>query len=432
MYRALALAIGLLATGCGSRCQEVARARTALVTRAPAAERGADVEVRVPFDRANTLIEALLEAAPLTVPLDVPDLGPLELTVPGLTATAREVRLQAGGPGKIRFATRLEIRDDAELVTTLAVVAEVAPVLERKDGAAELVIGFGPQNLLALTVEPRPDATHPLRAAVARWLPAKLRDRVPAPLLDAAADRLGHHLTGAAYRGLQATLLKRLGELTRLRLRLPEVPVAHVAISSTARTLVVGIATDLAVRRGLTPTTDPDDEVSVRISGSAAAELANWAIDHGHAPRAYDRSLKPRPEGEFGPRFDYVTEDRRPPLKVYAFQDRGGCSYFRVGIAPELAMEGDRLKVTARDRDLERTCASPVLEWLAWMKYFVAGWVDRSKVVAAHTRLAGGGRALETQVVGASLSRDELRFALRFSALACSLCTREAGCRSRC
>jgi len=418
MSRTLALSIVVLVSGCGSRCKEVADARTALVTRAASTHREPDLEVRVPFDRANTLLEALLHAEPLTVPLKIPDLGPIEVTVNGLTADVREVRLRAGAPDHLRFAVRIEIRDDEQVITTLAVVAEVRPVLERKDDAAELVIGFGPENLLALAPELGPDATRLLGAAVNRWVPAKLRDRVPRPLLDLAASRLGAHLRTTAYEQLRTTLLHRLGELTRLRLQLPDVPVANVTIRSTDRTLVVGIATALPVRRGLTPQGQAEDaadaDVSVRISGSAVAELANWAIEHGHAPRWYDRSLKPRPDGELRPRFDYVAEDRGHPLKVYAFQERGGCSYFRVGVRPAVAMDGERVKATVLDRELERRSASPVIEWLAWMKYFLTGWVDRSKQVAAHTRLVAGHRALETRVVGASLGHDELSFTLRF------------------
>ncbi len=91
--------------------------------------------MRVPFDRANTLSAELVQAEPLTVPLDVPELGPIEITVGALTATAREVKLRQGAADKIRIAMQLDIRDGDEPVTTLAVVAEVLPVLERKDGS---------------------------------------------------------------------------------------------------------------------------------------------------------------------------------------------------------------------------------------------------------------------------------------------------------
>jgi len=416
---AAALAV-IVATGCGSRCKEVEHARSALLARTAGADRGPDVRVSVPFDKANALLEELLRDPPLTVPLDVPDLGPLELSVPGFTATAREVRMQPGAPGKIRFAIRIEVRDADEELTTLALVAEVAPRLDRKDGNAELTIGFGPENLLAVSPELGPDAKRALGRAVSRWVPAKVRERVPRLILDAAASKLGTHLTGAAYKALQRTLLSRLGEVTRMRLRLPDVPVAKVELRSTEQLLVVEIATDLPVRRGLAPATDDDGEIAVHLAGSAVAELANWAIERGYSPRWYDRGMQPKADGEFRPRFDYVAEDRAHPFKVYSFQERGGCSYFRVGVRAAIAMEGDQLQATALDRELEQKSANPVIEVAAWVKFFLVGSLARSKRVAAHTRLAVGGRTLETHVVGAAITNDEVRFALRFASGAAS------------
>ncbi len=158
-----------------------------------------------------------------------------------------------------------------------------------------------------------------------------------------------------------------------------------------------------------------DDQIGVRISGSAAAELANWAIEKGHAPRWYNRSIEPRETGEFRPRFDYVAEDHAHPSKVYSFQERG-CSYFRVGVKAALEISGDKLKATMLDRDLEKIAANPVIEAAAWTKYFLTGWLDESKKVAAHTNLNIGGRSLETRVVKAAIVGDEVRFELQFDA----------------
>ena len=47
----------------------------------------------------------------------------------------------------------------------------------------------------------------------------------------------------------------------------------------------------------------------------------------------------------FSERFDYVAEDRSHPFKVFAFQERGGCSYFKVGVRATVAMKGDTLPV---------------------------------------------------------------------------------------
>ncbi|MEO8705465.1 MAG: hypothetical protein ABI867_35870 [Kofleriaceae bacterium] len=415
MYRAVVLAV--LAAGCGGRCKEVAHARTALRERPAATARGADIRVSIPFEHANGLIASLLNEQPLTVPLASPDLGPINVTVPGFTATAREVHLQPGTPGKVRVDMRVEIRDADAEVATLKLVAEVEPELVRKDGAAELQIGFGAKNLLALMPVLGPEAQRELGRAVARWLPAKLRDRLPGPVVDTAANRLGSYLTGVAYKQLQKSLLQRTGEITRIKVRLPDVPIAKVEIRSTEQQLYVEITTDLPVRRGLAPAdTSTTTDVGVAISGSAVAELANWAIDQGHAPQWYDRAIRPRTDGAYRPRFDYIAEDRAHPFKVYLFQERGGCAYFRVGVQAAIAMRGSKLEATALDRQLEASVANPAVEAAAWVKYFMIGSIDRSKQVAAQTQLTAGTRTLATQLVGASITGDELRFALRFTA----------------
>jgi hypothetical protein len=181
--------------------------------------------------------------------------------------------------------------------------------------------------------------------------------------------------------------------------------------------LIVEIETDLPVRRGLAAGNDQvGSDIGVRISGSAAAELANWALDQGHGPQRFNRNLKPTADGEFQPRFDYVAEDRAHPLKVYSFQERGGCSYHRVGVRGAIALDGEMVKATALDRDLEAQSANPVIELGAWTNLLFAGWVDRSKRAAAQTQLAVGNRALATRVVKAAIETDELVFELRFDA----------------
>lgn len=147
---ALGFALGLLATGCGSRCKDVAAVRTKLTTRTGAPNRGADVQVTIPLARANALIAELLQQQPLTVPLEVPDLGPVQITTHPLTATVREVKLLPGAPGRVRFAVRLDIDDPDEQVTSISAIAEIEPVLTRETGAAQLSIGIGPENVLSL------------------------------------------------------------------------------------------------------------------------------------------------------------------------------------------------------------------------------------------------------------------------------------------
>jgi hypothetical protein len=153
----------------------------------------------------------------------------------------------------------------------------------------------------------------------------------------------------------------------------------------------------------------------VRISGSTATELANWAIEHGDLPQRYTRSLEPTPGGEFRPRFDYLADDRARPVKIHVFQERGGCSYFQVGLRLALRIVDDKLEVSTLDQIVEQANASTAIGIALWLKQLIEGSVDRSQKAAAHTQLTVGGRRFTTRAVRAAVVGDELQFELRFS-----------------
>lgn len=411
------MAVAVSLTGCGAQCPEIAATRRALIERTAVAP-GPHVQVRIPLARANAFIAELLRDQPLAVPIELPSLGPLTLPIHDLTAIAREVRIRPARPDRLRFAMRIELDDGQGPVTALAIETEVTPMIVRDHGATELVAGFGPENLIAVQPVLDPDAERALGAAVARWLPAAVRDRLPQGVIDRAARELGTYLTGAAYQLLQTTLLRRLGEMTRLRLRLPELPIARATLRSSGapdEALTIDLATDLPVRRGLVADGPAGDEVLVRIAGSTAAEIANWAIDHAYLPAHYTRSLEPAADGEFRPRFDDLAEDHARPVKIHVFQERGGCSYFRVGLRLEMQIAGDRLEVSTLDQLVEAARASKVIEIALWLKQLVQGSIDRSRKAAAHIQLTVGGRTFTTRAVRAAVAGDELQFALRFS-----------------
>lgn len=407
-----ALAVVLaLTTGCGNRCKDVLHAKAALA-RHGVANRGADVRVTVPYDQANRVIAGLLAQDPITMELAPPKLRAFPIQVRPVAIVREAVLQQDAAAGMVRLATRFEIREGDTIITDVMAVIEVRPVISNRT----LVIGFGPQNLVRVKPTLGPEAKETLGKAVERWVPDRLRSKLPKLALDAAAKQLGIELTETAWDALRGSLLTRLGDVTRMRLRLPDVPIARHHIQSTPTGLVVELLTDLPVRRGLAPSTAAiGTDVGVRISASAAAELANWALDQGHGPTRFTRSLKPSATGEYQPRFDYIAEDRAHPLKVYSFQ-QSGCAYHRVGVRGAIALEGDTLKATVLDRDLEAQSANPVIELGAWAQYFFTGWVDRSKRVAAHTQLAVGTRTLSTRVTKAAIDADELVFELSLDA----------------
>jgi hypothetical protein len=416
-WRTLVLLVAVGLAGCGSRCPQIADAKRNLVERTAIAP-GPHVQVRVPLERANTFIAELLRDQPLSVPIDLRHLGSIALPVHELTAIAREVRLRPARPDRIRFAMRIEIDDAQRPVTSLAIETEVTPEVLRDHGITELVAGFGPDNLLAVEPELGPGSERALGDAIERWIPAAVRDHVPRSVLDSAAAKLSSYLTGAAYKLLQTTLLRRLGEITRLRVRLPELPIASVTLRSSTgpnEALTIDVVADLPVRRGLVAASPDGDEVAVRISGSAVTEIANWAIEHGHLPGRYTRSLEPNPDGEYRPRLDYLADDRLRPVKIHVFQERGGCSYFRVGLRLALRIVDDKLEVSTLDQFVEEANASTVIGIALWLKQLIQGAVDRSRRAAAHTQLTVGGRTFTTRAVRAAADGDGVAFELRLS-----------------
>jgi len=406
-----------IVAGCGGRCRDVERARQRLAhvgTRA----RGPDLEVTVPYDQANAVIAKLLAREPLAMSLA----SPVDVVVfeGDLTATVTGLEVQpAEQAGQVRFAIAVAVTHGDEPVGAIDAVLEVEPVLTHAAGDDELAIGFGPQRLVHARPTLAPGTKEQLTEVVQRLIPDRVKQKLGTSLLaSAAARRLGGYLTGQAWKLIRERLGPRLGDLATLRLRLPDVPVARTAVRSTPHQLVVDVFTELPVRSGLRTRVDEvgaaPSEVGVRLSGSTVAELANWALDHGQAPAWYSRAGKPSANGQYRPRFDYVAGDRGHPLKLYSFQERGGCSYFRIGAKPAVTLDRDRLRVTVLDQRLEGQAANPVVELAAWSKYALAGSVDESKQVVAHTRLSVGGRVLETRVTSASIAGDELRFGLRF------------------
>jgi hypothetical protein len=411
----LVLVVAIATLGCGPRCAETARIKAELVARTARAP-GAHAEVRVPFARANALIDQMLADEPLTAHVDIPALPAVGVGGHSLTAVARAVRMRAAPEGRIGFQIRLELDDSNDPVTTLALAAEVAPKVVHERGVTAVVVGFGPENLVGVRPELDDNARATLARAIARWLPADVRAHVPQFVLDAAVRELGEDIAGRAYELLQRTLLIRLGELTEMRIELPELPIASITPSPRPSALAIELALAIPVRAAVAPDAlDDGDDIALRLSASAAAELANWAVDNGRLPRHYSRDLDPRPDGEYRPYFDYVAADRARPLKIHVVQERGGCAYFRVGMAPEVRVEGGKLVVELRDRWVERAVASPLVEAGLWLQQLVQGSIDSTRRGLARMRVSVGHRTVSGEVLRAGLIADELRFVIRLS-----------------
>lgn len=418
-----AIAVALLVSwqsGCSGPCKQVEAEWAAVrAERAPAAE--PHVLVQVPYALANRLITSTLGET-IEVPVRLGDLdvlGMVGVAAPefaGLRLVAREVAVEPGPPGRVRFTVRVELVDDRGLLLGLRAVADVAPGLE----ASAITLGLRPDHLVSLEPELGPRAASALGTALVARVPAMAR--MPKMVVERGAARAVEQLVARGHGLVRDTLLVRLGELTRLRFQLPvAVPVERVELRSLAEpapALELAVHTALPVRAGLASAVPAPDAVSVHVSGSAAAELANWAIEAKLAPQRYTRKLEPDEDGPYRPHFDWRAEHAERPLLVHMFAlDGKGCAHFAAGARPHLRVQDGKVFAHVSNRKLEHSVGPPLLEFLADLNGFFQRSVSRTRSAVASTRLTVGDRAVDLTLVSAEVTSADLHagFSIQFA-----------------
>lgn len=390
--------VSVVGPGCAGPCKDVAAVRGQLALRpAPAVEPHA--RVRVPFAAANRAIaEALVE--PPSVPVSLRRLGPLRRVVGSLHVVPRSVRLGPATPGRVRIDVTVELRNRSGELLTFDAHTEVEPVLQRDgaNGDAFLTVGIDPRRIEGFEVQVSPRFT----GTMGRYL----------------ASRAVEEVSEEAWKVVRSKVLPRLGELTRVRVRLPDVPVDRVdvmSIGGPVPALDLAITTTLPVREGLrvVPGIDELDPyaVDVRLAGSTVAELANWAIVTGRAPQRYTRKLTPAKDGDYVPLLDWRPGHERP-LVVSVFQIARGCSCFSAGVRARVEVRGDEVVGTIEERRLELALGPAHIEVLASLKDVIDRSMQRSRKAAAHTRLTVGDRVIGARLVDASVDRTQLHVAV--------------------
>jgi len=371
--------------------------------------------VWIPHQAANAVIAELLEKE-RKVPVKLGRLGGLAGTVIGpLTAIPHRVVLRPAEPGKIRFLVEVEILEGNETLAIVEMETDVQPQLSRRVDGMHLSFGISAQDLSK--VRPRLGAS--ARAHLAGLLVERLSvaRKVPESLVERAVAGAAEWLGKSTFPLLRDTLLKRLGEISLIDVRLPDLPVRRVDLESVREpdAIALAITTRLPVRRGVpaSPIYTPNADVTVRMSGSAVVEAANWAIARGHLPRDYERNLKPRDGGKYRPILDWRHEDSTRPLAVHVFQQRGGCTHIRIGARPGLALDGDELVASIHDRKIELVQGTRTLRLGAWLKSLVSRSVDQSRRAAAHTEVTVGGEKLQLRLTEVGIDSDQLQFSFR-------------------
>jgi hypothetical protein len=407
------------AAGCGPSCKRVADARAAFRRRPPAAS--AHGELLLPLALGNRLLAQVVTRLPPR-PFTLPGLGPLASAIGQLEARATRAKLVPASRGRLGIALGVAVTLDGKPALDLELNTAIAPRIETLAGGKRaLVLSLDSQSLRGLKPRIAPGGARRLAKLVRGKLPRMLRGMLSearvAALLRSAIAAAGQN----AYRWLPASMRQRLVK-QRVAIPLPDLPLKKAipeTRSKPAPHLAVALHLDLPVRAGLPKGPSPlplsADRPQLRLSGSAVAELGNWAMEQGLIPARYDKKLRPKKRGGVRPMLDWIAADARP-LKVHVFRSASPCTHLRLGARADVTLirgarygaPPPRLRLRIGQRKVEQVEGSI---WIKLGVFFDQLWsknLTKTQERAAGLTLTRGGRRISLRLDAAKLTPAEL------------------------
>ncbi len=410
------LLLGVLPS-CADYCAQIERSEVQARRRKPT-RASPHMRVVIPYSLLDRLIARRLSKlepfalAPPVVGLIVPALRRLRVV-------AKKLSLRPAAEGQVGFAVELVLRGGEQDWLKLRVKARIRP--EVVDGA--IVIGLRADDLRRVEPELGPAPRKAIANALRETLPAALLDSLSEEDLADLAATLIEYLSAEGYEALRDGLLKDLGEIAKLRLALPRLPIDALEVRSMLEPsprLVVDVQSSLAVHTGLPADSglgvigDGGSPRALRVymSGSMVAELGNWAIDNGQLPPRYDSDLEPDPKGHFRPRFDWLAGDERP-MKIHVVSTEPQCVQLRIGARPRLRFVGQDLVFHLDDGQIEQVTGTWIVQLGVQFKRLGKGPMAFSKQRAKSMSLSLSGQELELDAVDALIDGQQMRLDLQ-------------------
>jgi len=400
-----------LQAGCGATCDRIEEDREEFQAR-KATNADTHAEVLIPFGVAERLVGAQISAVK---PIDVkiPGLGNLDDYFGDLSVAPTRVELLPAAPDHIGFHLDFEVRSDGKKAFAMYMETEVRPEIDL--AAGKVTFGFSPEVLEKAKPGISKDAKKDLGGVIYARIPGAARIFVPRSMVDAAAGEAVEMLVESFYAKAKEKMLPALSEKSRFELTLPDVPLASVAVTSTAEgggRLRLAMVTSLPARAGIAEAaegapTPSAERITIRMSGSTVAELANWAMAKGLVPDRYDGKGKPRKDGELRPGLDWVRGEERP-MKLILWDLDKPCMRITMSAKPSVAVVDEKLEIKALDTKTDDVEASAFTKVGVW---FYILWKDAMKLdqkTSARMKMVVAGREIEAVVEKAVVERDDL------------------------
>jgi hypothetical protein len=421
----LGLSASLL--GCAAPCEKVQSSYTAfrkatlLTSEASARPTGEahdglpHLSLSLPYEVVDAMIAKELGRVPsLAIPLPEvagTSLGKLRLSVDS-------VRGRSAPAGELGFRVSIGLHEGKQTVLTVDVDARLRPHINPRAGTLE--VSLAGRDIVDLA----PSISKQSRKQLGDWIWAQLpplaKNFVDREAVATLAGQLADDLMKQAANKFERELLDDLGELVHFEFDLPEeLPIRGIALAAGDRYLDIDLHTDLRVEHGLAPGHLRSESlhpnlIQVRVSGDAAAALANHAIREGRIPGRWTLEGEPDDDGELYAGAGWAN-GKPDALELHLWKLEGDCAHVVLRGEPTLSVEGRELVLGTAQAKVESVTGSAKVRAGLFFSKTARKGVELLERTTAATTVEIGQTTMNAQITTAAVERDEIVMGLRLT-----------------
>ena len=339
--------------GCAGVCPKVTRDLREF-DQAAAPSAGWDLALSLPTARLDKLIAPEVKKLP-KFGFAAPSVA--GLSIPKLQVVVEAVRVRPAPKNMLGYAVRVSLRAGGKRILVLDLEGRSPARFDAARG--ELRIALDETRPSDLKVKIDSSGTKALSAWLYQQLPSQVRQFTPRSVVDSAVNTLAKSAVANIGPQLDKHAPDLFSQVAAIELDFEGLPVAQVEVNSAEGYLEVLARSTLAGSRALAA---PRGRVSgvdaslgqLKLSGAAAAALANQAIDDGDIPERWNREGEEDPKGEFRARVDWADGQRPLKVELYA-ENKPDCAHLRLAATPKLAVEKNgAIRFSTQDAQLEK------------------------------------------------------------------------------
>lgn len=370
------------------------------------------LSLSVPFSVVDQLVAAEVKRMPAQR-LAMPDISGVSLG--SVTMRVEKVKTRRAPPGRLGFQIQIGLRSGKQRVMGFDIDAVVTPRVDAEK--REVVVALSGKNIQSIRPKLGKGSRKQLANFVWDQLPSAARMLTSKKQIASLVGGISEDLMEDAFRLVKRELLDDLGEITRIELDLPDMPLARVNLKTEAKFMVLDVHTTLPVERGLSSTAGRlpkmhPNVVQVRIPGATAAELGNYAMEMGEIPERWTLEGEPADDGPLYAGLAWQTGDKKP-LALHLWSLEKDCAHVRLGATPQVSLERGELVLQTDDAKVEKVEGPLKVRagiWFSGLGRRSFSFVERT---AASVSFEVAGQDLTAHVHSARVEQDELVLGLR-------------------